>query len=86
MERCGRSVDMSDADVTLNVLHSSIGRTVLIKMKGGRTIRGTLRGYDHHMNLLLEGSEELKDDGSSSKLGVIVIRGDNVVLISPPAD
>ena len=77
---------MSDADMTLNILQSSIGRTVLIKLKGGRTIRGTLKGYDHHMNLLLEGSEELREDGASNRLGVIVIRGDNVVLISPPAD
>ncbi|MFP3228583.1 MAG: LSm family protein [Nitrososphaeria archaeon] len=77
---------MSEVDVTLNVLQNSIGRTVLIKLKGGLVIRGTLRGYDHHMNLLLEGSEEIGDGGALTKLGVIVIRGDNVVLISPPSD
>ncbi len=76
---------MSSGDMTLNVLHDSIGRTVLIKLKGGRTIRGSLKGFDHHMNLLLENSEELKDDGSSNRLGTIVIRGDNVILISPPS-
>ena len=76
---------MSSGDMTFNVLHDSIGRTVLIKLKGGRTIRGLLKGYDHHMNLLLENSEELKDEGSSNKLGTIVIRGDNVILISPPS-
>ena len=76
---------MSSGDMTLNVLHDSIGKTVLIKLKGGRTIRGLLKGFDHHMNLLLENSEELKDDGSSNKLGTIVIRGDNVILISPPS-
>ncbi len=76
---------MSDVDVTMSVLQDSVGKVVLIKLKGGRTIRGTLRGYDHHMNLLLEGSEEIKEDGTSNKLGVIVIRGDNVILISPPS-
>ncbi|MEM1600042.1 MAG: LSM domain-containing protein, partial [Sulfolobaceae archaeon] len=28
-------------------------------------------------------SEEIQSDGSGKKLGTIVIRGDNVILISP---
>ncbi|HXP49272.1 MAG TPA: LSM domain-containing protein, partial [Bacteroidia bacterium] len=37
-----------------------------------------------HMNLLLEESVEILDDGKSNDLGTIVVRGDNVVIISPP--
>ncbi|MER3602200.1 MAG: RNA-binding protein [Nitrososphaerota archaeon] len=71
-------------DLTVKVLDESLGKQVLIKLKNGRVVRGTLRGYDEHMNLLLEKSEELSEDGSGHPLGLIILRGDNVVLISPP--
>lgn len=71
-------------DMAVKVLDESLGRVVLIKMKGGKVIRGTLQGFDQHMNLLLEEAEELLDEGKSNKLGTIVVRGDNVVIISPP--
>ena len=71
-------------DMAVKVLDESLGRVVLIKMKGGKVIRGTLLGFDQHMNLLLEESEELLDEGKTNSLGTIVVRGDNVVIISPP--
>ncbi len=70
-------------DMAVKILSDSVGKVVLIKMKGGKAIRGTLKGYDQHMNLLLENSQELQDEGSID-LGTIVVRGDNVVIISPP--
>lgn len=72
------------ADMTFKVLSESIGKVVLIKLKGGKVIRGILQGFDQHMNLLLENSEELLENGKTSSLGTIVVRGDNVILISPP--
>ena len=71
-------------DMTFKVLNESIGKTVLIKLKGGKVIRGSLQGFDQHMNLILEGSEEMLAEGKSNSMGTIVVRGDNVVLISPP--
>ena len=59
-------------------------KVVLIKLKGGKTIRGNLLGFDQHMNLLLDSSEEIPAEGESKGLGTIVVRGDNVVMISPP--
>jgi small nuclear ribonucleoprotein len=70
--------------MTFKVLNESIGKTVLIKLKGGKVIRGSLQGFDQHMNLILEGSEEMLAEGKPNSLGTIVVRGDNVVLISPP--
>jgi small nuclear ribonucleoprotein len=70
--------------MAVKVLDESLGRVVLIKMKGGKVIRGTLQGFDQHMNLLLEEAEEIHDEGKTSGLGTIVVRGDNVVIISPP--
>ncbi|GIU70526.1 MAG: RNA-binding protein [Candidatus Nitrosocaldaceae archaeon] len=70
--------------MAVKILSDSVGKVVLIKMKGGKAIRGTLKGYDQHMNLLLENSQELLDEGNTVDLGTIVVRGDNVVIISPP--
>ncbi len=65
------------------MLVESIGTIVLVRLKGGREVRGKLKSFDQHLNIVLEDAEELREDGSSRKLGTIVIRGDNVVLISP---
>ncbi|GFN39302.1 MAG: LSm family protein [Thaumarchaeota archaeon] len=71
-------------DMAVKVLDESINKVVLIKIKGGKTIRGSLLGFDQHMNLLLESSEEIPSEGEAKSLGTIVVRGDNVVMISPP--
>ena len=70
--------------MAVKVLDASINKVVLIKLKGGKTIRGNLHGFDQHMNLLLEQSEEIPSEGAPKSLGTIVVRGDNVVMISPP--
>ena len=71
-------------DMAVKVLDESINKVVLIKLKGGKTIRGNLLGFDQHMNLVLDSSEEIPSEGEPKSLGTIVVRGDNVVMISPP--
>ncbi len=70
-------------DISLKMLARSLGGTVLVKLRNGRAIRGQLKGYDQHMNLVLEGAEEIRGENNSVKLGLIVVRGDNIVMISP---
>ena len=70
--------------MAVKVLDESLGKIVLIKLKGSKVIRGNLHGFDQHMNLLLDNSVELFDEGKSNEIGTIVVRGDNVVMISPP--
>ena len=70
--------------MAVKVLDESINKKVLIKLKGGKTITGMLQGFDQHMNLLLDQSEEIPSEGDAKSLGSIVVRGDNVVMISPP--
>ena len=65
-------------------LETSMGKVVLIKLKGGKVIRGNLQGFDQHMNLALEKAEEVAEDGKSNVLGTLIVRGDNIVMISPP--
>ncbi|MCX8204378.1 MAG: LSm family protein [Candidatus Nezhaarchaeota archaeon] len=68
---------------TVSLLNASLGNAVLIKLKGGRELRGRLRSFDQHLNIVLEGAEELRHNGEVRKLGLVLIRGDNVVLVSP---
>jgi len=56
---------------------------VLVKLRNGKLIRGLLQGYDQHMNLVLDGAEEIQNNGATLKLGVIIVRGDNIVMVSP---
>ena len=70
--------------MAVKVLDESINKIVLIKLKGNKPIRGNLLGFDQHMNLLLDQAEEILSDGDSNSLGSLVVRGDNVVMISPP--
>lgn len=71
------------AETAHRLLAESIGELVLVKLKGNKEVRGILKSYDQHMNLVLTDSEEIQPDGSGRKVGTIVIRGDNVILISP---
>ena len=65
-------------------LETSMGKGVLIKLKGGKVIRGNLQGIDQHMNLALDKAEEAAEDGQATALGPLIVRGDNIIMISPP--
>ncbi|HUH82757.1 MAG TPA: LSm family protein [Nitrososphaerales archaeon] len=71
-------------DMAVKELETSMGKVVLIKLKGGKVIRGNLQGFDQHMNLALEKAEEVAEDGQSTMLGTLIVRGDNIIMISPP--
>jgi len=66
------------------ILEKSIGKTVLIRLRGGKSIRGQLKGFDQHLNLVLDKAEDITDSENVKELGLIIVRGDNVVMISPP--
>jgi len=56
----------------LDVVEAAVGEQVAVRLKGGEEYDGELTGYDQHMNLVLE-----RDDNTT------IIRGDNVVSITP---
>ncbi len=72
------------SDAATKMLEESLNKMVLVRLRGGRSLRGKLQGFDQHMNLVLEEAEDISDSESTEKLGVIVVRGDNVIIISPP--
>ncbi len=72
---------MSD-DRPLDILNASIGSPVLIRLKRDREFRGILKGYDVHMNVILEDAKEISNK-KSKKHDTLIVRGDNIVYISP---
>jgi small nuclear ribonucleoprotein len=72
------------SEMTTKIMEDSLGRIVLVRLRGGRKLRGKLKGFDQHLNLVLEETEETTDAEKVKRLGVIIVRGDNVVIISPP--
>ena len=64
-----------------DVLAESVGNVVLVKLKSGK-VRGKLKTFDMHLNIILEEAEEIMDD-NTKPLGTILIRGDSVVFVSP---
>jgi len=67
----------------MDILDQVLNRApVLISLKGGREITGVLQGYDVHMNLVLDSAEEIVE-GQTQSIGTLIIRGDNVIYISP---
>ncbi|MGC8982760.1 MAG: LSM domain-containing protein [Desulfurococcaceae archaeon] len=66
------------------ILEENLGNLVLIKTREGVAIRGRLRSFDQHLNVVLEDAEEIRKEPSSPRrLGTVVIRGDNIIFISP---
>ena len=65
----------------LDVLEKAVNQKLLLLLKDGRHIEGKLLGYDEYMNLVLDEVEETKED-TKRRLGIIILRGSNVVSIS----
>ncbi len=72
------------SEMTTEILEQNIAKIVLVRLKGGKSLRGRLKGFDQHLNLVLEETEDTTTPENVKKLGQIIVRGDNVVLISPP--
>lgn len=72
---------MSD-DRPIDVLNNSKGQCILVKLKNGTEISGTLRAHDLHLNMWLE-NVELKRDEETLKFKNMLVRGDTVLYAVP---
>ena len=54
----------------------------MLTLKDGRALEGKLAGFDEYMNMILEDTEETKED-QVRRLGTVVLRGNNIVTIVP---
>jgi small nuclear ribonucleoprotein len=69
----------------IQILDVCVNKEVLIKVKNHTTIRGKLQTFDQHMNMQLTNVEDITEEKSKS-LNKIILRGDNILIISIPKE
>jgi U6 snRNA-associated Sm-like protein LSm1 len=65
-------------------LLAEIDKRILIILRDGRHLVGTLRSFDHFMNLILEDTCErvvMNNKYADVELGLNIVRGDTIVLL-----
>ncbi|WP_049997461.1 LSM domain-containing protein [Halococcus sediminicola] len=72
----------------LDVLEATLGDSVTVRLKDGATYTGDLGGYDQHLNVVLDPAsgdpDSTVEEGTSEAVeSTTIIRGDNVVSITP---
>ena len=73
------------ADEISTLMNNSKNKVVLLRLRNTKTIQGTLKDFDIHMNLTLENAEDISDE-KNEKLGKILLRGDNILAVSLPEE
>jgi len=72
-----------ESDRPLDALNASRNKKVLVELKNGKQIIGTLKAFDIHINTVLDDAEELEENQVKRKIGKVFLRGDTIILISP---
>ena len=68
------------ADEISNLMNQSKDKSVLLRLRNNKTVKGDLVDFDVHMNLTLNDAEDVSEE-SHVKLGKILLRGDNILAI-----
>lgn len=63
-------------------LSKYVNERIRVKFTGGREVTGILKGYDQLLNLVLDEVEEEINESLRS-LGLVVLRGPTITLLSP---
>jgi small nuclear ribonucleoprotein len=66
-----------------DLLNKAVGQQVMIKLKNGDDIRGKVVSFDMHMNIVLDNAEQLEEGNLKAKIGTMLLRGGNILFISP---
>lgn len=73
------------ADEISTLMSNNKGKVVLLRLRNTQTLQGVLQDFDIHMNLTLENAEDISEE-KHEKLGKILLRGDNILLVSLPKE
>ena len=57
------------SEMTTEILEQNVGKIVLVRLRGGKKLRGKLKGFDQHLNLVLEDTDDTTDIETPKKLG-----------------
>ena len=69
------------ADEISNIMNQSKDKSVLLRLRNNKTVKGNLIDFDAHMNLTLNDAEDVTEE-TPTNLGKILLRGDNILAIS----
>jgi small nuclear ribonucleoprotein len=64
----------------LDALGELMGQQILVRLKNGLEIRGTLRAFDIHINLVIENAE-FRDGEVDRKFKKFFLRGDMILFV-----
>jgi small nuclear ribonucleoprotein len=67
----------------LDALNKARNKRVIVELKNGKQYTGKLNAFDIHINIVLEEAEEKVNGELTRKLGVIFLRGDTIIMVSP---
>ncbi|MGC8601019.1 MAG: LSM domain-containing protein [Thermoprotei archaeon] len=72
----------TNVDTPLRLLKRALNAPVIVKLKDGEEYRGILNNYDPTMNIVLEDSKQVDENGNALvSFGKILIRGNNILYI-----
>lgn len=72
-----------EASRPLDALNKSRDKRVLVELKNGKQLIGNLKSFDIHINVVLDNAEERANGETTRKLGLVFLRGDTIIMISP---
>jgi len=67
----------------LDLLNASKGKEILVQLKSGKQLVGTLLAFDIHINVVLDSAKEIENGEQTRNYGVTFLRGDTIIFISP---
>ncbi len=67
----------------LDLLNTSRGKEVIVQLKNEKQFVGTLRAFDIHINVVLDNTKEMHNGQMTKNLGLVFLRGDTIIYISP---
>ncbi|PIN78242.1 small nuclear ribonucleoprotein [Candidatus Woesearchaeota archaeon CG10_big_fil_rev_8_21_14_0_10_33_12] len=67
----------------LDALNKARNKRVIVELKNGKQYVGKLNAFDIHINVVLEEAEEKVNGELTRKLGVVFLRGDTIIMVSP---
>jgi len=70
-------------DEISTLMNNNKNKVILLRLRNNKTVRGNLQDFDIHMNLTLDDAEDISDN-VTTKLGTILLRGDNILAVSLP--
>jgi small nuclear ribonucleoprotein len=67
----------------LDLLNQSKGKEILVQLKNGKQMVGTLMAFDIHINVVLDNAKEVENGEQTKNFGLAFLRGDTIIFISP---